>query len=263
MVLVDDEGVVAWMSEGLASMCGDPERFRGRCWVEMVLAQGEGKRLAATLSRVGYLANEPVSLRGPGGESIPVKLSAARLGDAEASWATVTITRPPSHPQLSDQRFPRSLDCMKAILDTSPDGVVVIGGDREISYVNPAAEQMLDRSQAEIVGKPVALLLLHRHATVTLCHSRTRDLAGLCREADILVAAVGRARLVQRDWVKPGAAVIDVGVSSVDGELVGDVDTEGVQGRAKIVTPHRRGVGPMTITMLLVNTLAAYEDALG
>jgi len=95
---------------------------------------------------------------------------------------------------------------------------------------------------------------------VTMCHSRTRDLAGECRRADVLVAAVGVPRLVRGDWIKPGAAVIDVGVSEVDGELVGDVDTEAAIGRAAIVTPHRRGVGPMTITMLLRNTRAAYED---
>lgn len=111
-----------------------------------------------------------------------------------------------------------------------------------------------------LVGKPVSLMLQHANATVTMCHSRTRDLAGECRRADILVAAVGVPRLVQGDWIKPGAAVIDVGVSEVDGELVGDVDTEAAIGRAAIVTPHRRGVGPMTITMLLRNTLAAYED---
>jgi methylenetetrahydrofolate dehydrogenase (NADP+)/methenyltetrahydrofolate cyclohydrolase len=113
--------------------------------------------------------------------------------------------------------------------------------------------------RSNIVGKPVALLLQQAHATVTMCHSRTRNLAELCREADVLVAAVGVPRLVKRDWVKPGAAVVDVGVSEVDGALVGDVDTEGVVGRASLVTPHRRGVGPMTITMLLRNTLAAFE----
>ncbi len=113
--------------------------------------------------------------------------------------------------------------------------------------------------RSSIVGKPVALLLQQAHATVTMCHSRTRNLAEICRGADVLVAAVGVPRLVKRDWVKPGAAVIDVGVSEVDGALVGDVDTEGVLGRASLVTPHRRGVGPMTITMLLRNTLSAYE----
>ena len=95
-----------------------------------------------------------------------------------------------------------------------------------------------------------------------MCHSRTRDLASVCREADIIVAAVGVPRLVKRDWVKAGAAVIDVGVSEVDGKLVGDVDTDGVKGVARIVTPHRRGVGPMTITLLLCNTLDAYEASL-
>ncbi len=117
--------------------------------------------------------------------------------------------------------------------------------------------------RSAIVGKPVALLLQHAHATVTMCHSRTRDLPEVCRSADILIAAVGVPRLVKRDWVKPGSAVIDVGVSEVEGELVGDVDTEDIIGVARIVTPHRRGVGPMTITLLLSNTLDAYEERLG
>ena len=117
--------------------------------------------------------------------------------------------------------------------------------------------------RSALVGKPVSLLLQQANATVTMCHSRTADLPGTCREADVLVAAVGVPRLVQRDWVKPGAAVIDVGVSQVEGKLVGDVDTEGMQGVARIVTPHRRGVGPMTVTMLLSNTLDAYKAHLG
>jgi methylenetetrahydrofolate dehydrogenase (NADP+)/methenyltetrahydrofolate cyclohydrolase len=117
--------------------------------------------------------------------------------------------------------------------------------------------------RSNIVGKPVSLLLQRANATVTMCHSKTRDLRGVCREADVLVAAVGVPRLVRGDWVKPGAAVIDVGVSLVDGVLTGDVDTEGVQGIARIVTPHRRGVGPMTITMLLQNTLQAWAQRTG
>lgn len=113
--------------------------------------------------------------------------------------------------------------------------------------------------RSSIVGKPVSLLLLQRSATVTICHSRTRDLAEVCRSADVLVAAVGRARLVAPDWIRPGAAVIDVGVNVIDGKLVGDVDLEGAQGVAGLVTPPRGGIGPMTITMLLRNTLAAYR----
>jgi len=117
--------------------------------------------------------------------------------------------------------------------------------------------------RSAIVGKPISILLLQAHATVTMCHSRTRGLAEHCRRADVIVAAAGVQRLVRGDWVKPGAAVIDIGVSEVDGELVGDVDTEGVMGVASLVTPHRRGVGPLTITLLLSNTLAAYRARCG
>jgi len=114
-----------------------------------------------------------------------------------------------------------------------------------------------------IVGKPISLLLQRRNATVTMCHSRTRGLADFCRSADILVAATGRPRMVKRGWVKPGAAVIDVGVSEVDGKLVGDVDFEALLGVAGLLTPHRRGIGPMTITMLLHNTLLAHRARMG
>ena len=117
--------------------------------------------------------------------------------------------------------------------------------------------------RSDIVGKPVAILLQQRNATVTQCHSRTRDLAGICRTADVLIAAIGRPRMIQGDWIKPGAAVIDVGVSEVDGELVGDVDFESALGIAALITPSRRGIGPMTITMLLRNTLHAYRARTG
>jgi methylenetetrahydrofolate dehydrogenase (NADP+)/methenyltetrahydrofolate cyclohydrolase len=141
----------------------------------------------------------------------------------------------------------------------TPLGILEILARHEVP-LEGALAVVIGRSA--IVGKPVALLLQQAHATVAMCHSRTRDLAALCRMADVIVAAVGVPRLVKGDWVKPGAAVIDVGVSEVGGELVGDVDTQAVIGRARLVTPHRRGVGPMTITMLLRNTLAAYEARL-
>jgi methylenetetrahydrofolate dehydrogenase (NADP+)/methenyltetrahydrofolate cyclohydrolase len=114
-----------------------------------------------------------------------------------------------------------------------------------------------------IVGKPISLLLQRRNATVTMCHSKTRDLAAHCRRADVLVSAVGMPRLVKADWIRPGAAVIDVGVTELDGELVGDVDFEAARGVAGLLTPHRRGVGPMTITMLLHNTLLAHRQRTG
>jgi methylenetetrahydrofolate dehydrogenase (NADP+) / methenyltetrahydrofolate cyclohydrolase len=112
--------------------------------------------------------------------------------------------------------------------------------------------------RSNIVGKPVAQLLLAEHATVTIAHSRTRDLPSLCREADVLVAAVGRAKMIGGDWVKDGAIVLDVGINrTAEGKLVGDVDTEAATARAGWITPVPGGVGPMTIACLLENTLAA------
>jgi methylenetetrahydrofolate dehydrogenase (NADP+) / methenyltetrahydrofolate cyclohydrolase len=117
--------------------------------------------------------------------------------------------------------------------------------------------------RSNLVGKPVAQLLLRRNATVTMAHSRTRDLAAVCRRADILIAAVGRPRLVQGDWIKPGATVIDVGINRIeeDGKtrLVGDVAYEAAAQVAGAITPVPGGVGPMTIACLLRNTLASAE----
>jgi methylenetetrahydrofolate dehydrogenase (NADP+) / methenyltetrahydrofolate cyclohydrolase len=109
--------------------------------------------------------------------------------------------------------------------------------------------------RSNIVGKPMAMLLLNAHATVTICHSHTANLAEICRQADILVAAVGRANFITGEMVKPGAVVLDVGINRVDGKLVGDVDFTSVSPQAGWITPVPGGVGPMTITMLLKNTL--------
>jgi len=133
--------------------------------------------------------------------------------------------------------------------------------DRHGVALDGAHAVVIGRSM--IVGKPIALLLQRRNATVTMCHSRTRDLAALCRSADVLVSAVGVPRLVKADWIRPGAAVIDVGVTEVDGVIVGDVDFEAALGVAGLITPHRRGVGPMTITMLLHNTVLAHRQRTG
>jgi len=118
--------------------------------------------------------------------------------------------------------------------------------------------------RSNIVGKPMAMLLLHAHGTVTICHSRTKDLAQVCRGADILVAAVGRAKIITADMVKPGALVIDVGMNRNEaGKLCGDVDFEGVSRVAQFITPVPGGVGPMTITMLMKNTITAARAAAG
>jgi methylenetetrahydrofolate dehydrogenase (NADP+)/methenyltetrahydrofolate cyclohydrolase len=117
--------------------------------------------------------------------------------------------------------------------------------------------------RSNLVGKPVAQLLLRRNATVTLAHSRTRDLAGVCRRADVLIAAVGRARMIKGEWIKPGATVIDVGINRIEADgrsrLVGDVDYAPAAEVAGAITPVPGGVGPMTIACLLQNTLKAAE----
>jgi 5,10-methylene-tetrahydrofolate dehydrogenase/methenyl tetrahydrofolate cyclohydrolase len=124
--------------------------------------------------------------------------------------------------------------------------------------------------RSNIVGLPVSMLLLHRNATITICHSRTKDLPATCRRADILIAAVGRPEMVKADWVKPGAAVIDVGINRVDDptrkrgyRLVGDVDFEAVKEVVGYITPVPGGVGPMTIAMLLRNTLVSAKRVAG
>ncbi len=115
--------------------------------------------------------------------------------------------------------------------------------------------------RSDLVGKPLAALLLARNATVTMCHSRTRDLPDVCRGADVLVAAVGRPRLVTGEMVKEGATVIDVGMNRTAEGLVGDVDFASASARARAITPVPGGVGPMTIAMLLRNTLTAASGA--
>lgn len=111
--------------------------------------------------------------------------------------------------------------------------------------------------RSNIVGKPMAMLLLHKNGTVTICHSKTRNLKEICLDADILVAAVGKAKFVTADMVKEGAVVIDVGMNRENGRLCGDVDFEAVKDKASAITPVPGGVGPMTIAMLMQNTLTA------
>lgn len=116
--------------------------------------------------------------------------------------------------------------------------------------------------RSNIVGKPVAVLLLMRHATITVCHTRTKDLASETREADILIVAAGRPKMITGDMVKEGVIVIDVGINRVDGKLVGDVDFDSVSLKAGAITPVPGGVGPMTVAMLMKNTLEATKKLL-
>lgn len=156
-----------------------------------------------------------------------------------------------------------------AFVPCTPAGCMLLIADYLGSDLSGLSAVVVGRSN--IVGKPMASLLLQANATVTVCHSRTGNLPEVCRQADILVAAVGRANLVRGDWIKPGAVVIDVGMNRVereiDGEmksvLTGDVDYEGASRVARSVTPVPGGVGPMTIAMLMVNTLRAARLSAG
>jgi methylenetetrahydrofolate dehydrogenase (NADP+)/methenyltetrahydrofolate cyclohydrolase len=138
----------------------------------------------------------------------------------------------------------------------TPSGVMVLLEEAGVE-LEGARAVVIGRSN--LFGKPMAQLLLGANATVTIAHSRTRDLPAVCREADVLIAAVGRDRMVKADWVKPGATVIDVGINRSDDGLHGDVDFAEVAEVASAITPVPGGVGPMTIAMLLRNTLTAAE----
>jgi methylenetetrahydrofolate dehydrogenase (NADP+)/methenyltetrahydrofolate cyclohydrolase len=142
----------------------------------------------------------------------------------------------------------------KAMVPCTPLGCLMLLRDHLGSL---AGRNAVVIGRSNIVGKPMAQLLLRDSATVTVAHSRTTDLAALCRQADILVAAVGRPHFVQGDWIKPGATVIDVGINRTDDGLVGDVDFAAAVQVAGAITPVPGGVGPMTIACLLANTLTA------
>lgn len=153
----------------------------------------------------------------------------------------------PNNLGLLAMNVPRTISC-------TPFGVMELIASTGVEI---AGKRAVVIGRSNTVGKPMAMLLLNANATVTVCHSKTQNLAEVCREADILVAAIGRPRFVTADMVKSGAIVIDVGINRVDGKLVGDVDFENVEPIAGYITPVPGGVGPMTISMLLYNTLMA------
>ena len=141
------------------------------------------------------------------------------------------------------------------LLPCTPAGVMVL---LEKSGIEVSGKKCVVIGRSNIVGKPMAMLLLHANGTVTICHSRTQNLKEVCREADILVASIGKPEFVKGDMVKEGAVVVDVGINRLEsGKLVGDVDFAEVEPKASYITPVPGGVGPMTITMLLKNTLTA------
>lgn len=144
---------------------------------------------------------------------------------------------------------------LPALLPCTPYGVMTL---LSAYGIDPKGKHAVVVGRSNLVGKPLAMMLLNANATVTVCHSRTVDLPAVCRTADILCVAVGRAGFITEDMVKPGAVVIDVGINRVDGKLCGDVDYDAVCAKCSLITPVPGGVGPMTVAMLMKNTLTAY-----
>ena len=177
---------------------------------------------------------------------LPAQLDASELTAAIDPGKDVDGLTPMNAGRLAQGR--------DALVPATPSGVMELlhAADTELE----GAEAVVV-GRSDLVGRPIATLLLAENATVTMTHSRTRDLAGVCARADVLVVAVGRPRLVDGDMVKPGATVIDVGINRTEEGLVGDVDFEAARARARAITPVPGGVGPMTIAMLLRNTLKA------
>ena len=147
-------------------------------------------------------------------------------------------------------------DCL---VSCTPQGIMKLLSEYGISV---AGKHAVVVGRSNIVGKPISLLLLQANATVSVCHSKTADLAAITKQADILVVAIGKAKFITADMVKEGAVVIDVGINRVDGKLYGDVDFENVAPKCSYITPVPGGVGPMTVTCLMCNTVKAAKNAL-
>jgi methylenetetrahydrofolate dehydrogenase (NADP+)/methenyltetrahydrofolate cyclohydrolase len=145
------------------------------------------------------------------------------------------------------------------LVPSTPAGILELLATHHVPIAN---SRVVIIGASNIVGKPLALCMLYRDAVVTICHKYTQDLAAISRDADILITAVGKQKLVTADMVKPGAVVVDVGITLVEGRAVGDVDFEPVAQKASLLTPVPGGVGPLTIAMLVANTLQAYKTIL-
>jgi methylenetetrahydrofolate dehydrogenase (NADP+)/methenyltetrahydrofolate cyclohydrolase len=260
------------------------ERVKGD--VAVLVAEGVQPGLATIIvgddpaSHV-YVRNKRQACADAGIESFHNELPADASTEQVADLIRGLNANPAVHGILLQLPVPQQVDgdAMTALIDPLKDvdgltpanaGLLVQGRDALVPCTPAGVMELLDSVGAELrgaeavvvgrsklVGRPLASLLLARDATVTTCHSRTRDLGEVCRRADVLVAAVGVPRLVTGDMVREGAIVIDVGINRTDDGLVGDVDFESASRRAAAITPVPGGVGPMTIAMLLANTVKA------
>ena len=233
-----------------------------------------------------YVRNKGIGCEKTGMHSVTIRMPEDTTQQALEEQIRALNADPAIHGILVQLPLPRHLDEAAALSAIVPEkdvdgfhvhnaGRLLCGLPGVVACTPKCAMEMIRRTgvdltgkeavvvgRSNIVGKPMAMLLLQANCTVTMCHSRTSDLASHTRRADILVAAVGRPGFITADMVKPGAIVIDVGINRVDGKVVGDVDFEHVKDVAGWITPVPGGVGRMTITMLLQNTLEAAERTL-
>ena len=233
-----------------------------------------------------YVRNKGIGCEKTGMHSVTIRMPEDTTQQALEDQIRALNADPAIHGILVQLPLPPHLDEAAALAAIAPEkdvdgfhvqnaGRLLCGLPGVVACTPKGAMEMIRRTgvslsgkeavvvgRSNIVGKPMAMLLLQANCTVTMCHSRTADLASHTRRADILVAAVGRPGFITADMVKPGAIVIDVGINRVDGRVVGDVDFEHVKDVAGWITPVPGGVGRMTITMLLQNTLEAAERTL-
>ena len=232
-----------------------------------------------------YVRNKGIGCEKTGMHSVTIRMPEDTTQQALEDQIRALNADPAIHGILVQLPLPPHLDEAAALAAIAPEkdvdgfhvqnaGRLLCGLPGVVACTPKGAMEMIRRTgvslsgkeavvvgRSNIVGKPMAMLLLQQNCTVTVCHSRTADLAAHTRRADILVAAVGRPKMITADMVKPGAIVIDVGINRVDGKVVGDVDFDGVKEVAGWITPVPGGVGRMTITMLLENTVEAAERA--
>lgn len=240
-------------------------RFAKECGIKTFDATVPGTISASELEQIilGYNANEDVDgilLQLP----LPKPLDGAHFTRMIAPEKDADGLHPLNQGLLL-QGLPAPRSCtplgIMTMLDLALSSVEL--GDAtllsDIPRASLAGKKAVVIGRSQLVGKPIGILLLERDATVTFAHSKTKDLAGVCREADIVVAAVGVPLLVKKDWIKPGAIVLDVGINrTADGKLVGDVDYKDVAPLSSAITPVPGGVGPMTVAMLMANTVENY-----
>ncbi len=279
--IIDGKAIAGTLRQGIGVLAGQLVRERGvRPGLAVVL-------VGANPASQVYVRNKGVAAKEAGFHSEQIDLPESTTQAELLAVVDELNRRPDIHGILVQLPLPRQLDEREVLLRIDPkkdvDGFhpynagALATGLEGFRPCTPSGCMDLIRStgtkiegknavvigRSNIVGKPMALMLLEQSATVTICHSKTQDLPAIVKQAEILVAAIGRANFVQGDWIRPGAVVIDVGMNRLDGKLTGDVDFVSARETAGHITPVPGGVGPMTIAKLLENTLISAERASG